>query len=1105
MGVLPQQMAGCSFAGVVAFSIVLVALQLPGTSSQFLAQGCRNWVQMANELQLSSDNTIANNITTAMPQYTCHTWRLDSMYSSNDFVCKDPGSWLLLEFYRMAPKQGSWDLDQELVSDVYFMAARDGPPNVALSSNSVAIFNPEVNPGTFPANPSPNDLGSNAGTFVQEDAVNYMRTYQRLLIPNITAGTPVWWITVANLAQPAQIQFGATSTTVQGYSIRATCLAARDVPCPRPLPNAGPCSVTSNVNTGTCKQDSPDDPTSLVCACNPNFGDYGCNKQLTSLSDSGQTTAVSLQLGGWSYYKVQVPVSPQSVSSQVLVVDFRRSASSGMGADPVLFVKPIKTTDRNTPFYTDAIQYGDIASFRYEQSFHYQVIRDFGSGSDLRNEFYIAIFNNYGRYNQGRLVGQLRVRWGTPGQPFICPGDCYGRGACMDPKTLNANWMGSVAYTQYIAAGFFCNCTDAYGGLMCEGSLAPVSVSTSGQTVLGSLSSGEWAYLQLNIDPRKFNFRSDDLYINWKINDAAGQPGNQLNNALITFDEDEYPQQSSTDSNNPYKRGMMTTYSALVGDNKLPQQFDGASLRQGSYYIVGMYNSEYIRSSAFYYQVEVFVPAPTAAWLHPYMSVVLGITAAIVLCLVMTLCKRMVMRNGWGPFSAARRQQYSQDGGTGSDGGPRHAMLQIMPRHQGVPQGIIDRFPTYEYQAPPPVADKGTVLTMHMLISADRPSAQHRHLDPHISRSQREALQAAAAEAATTAASAVRALQQQQQHTGPEAAAAAACTPVGVGDQSAVPTGTAAEAPAQLPGPEEASAMAAAAKVAAAAHHRQAAAEPGIAAGSTDAGDGKLPPLAPEGDDAPTCTVCLCEYEEDDLMRRLPCHHEFHKACIDKWMTQHTTCPICREPLITPQELAALQDPSSSVAVIYIPQAVRRMGVLEQEAGQPGVTNSTSGAAGGDAARLAGSHGGGRVTEFLSWLGLRRGGANGLEQGGAGAGGPPMTAGRGGNPPGWHVTMAWGSPHAGGDPFASPLPMNGGASGRHTAAVTPQPPPHPPQPAPAPAPPLSGSASPRLQPMGSATLLMQSPTVSGSPRAHLNSRGSRRAGSPRAIVPEPSL
>eukprot|EP00271_Cylindrocystis_brebissonii_P006001 TRINITY_DN18500_c0_g1_i1.p1 TRINITY_DN18500_c0_g1~~TRINITY_DN18500_c0_g1_i1.p1 ORF type:complete len:207 (+),score=13.57 TRINITY_DN18500_c0_g1_i1:880-1500(+) len=55
---------------------------------------------------------------------------------------------------------------------------------------------------------------------------------------------------------------------------------------------------------------------------------------------------------------------------------------------------------------------------------------------------------------------------------------------------------------------------------------------------------------------------------------------------------------------------------------------------------------------------------------------------------------------------------------------------------------------------------------------------------------------------------------------------------------------------------------------------------------------------APEVQQDGGCIVCLEEYKEGDVMRRLPeCSHAFHAACIDAWFTQHTTCPVCRVSL----------------------------------------------------------------------------------------------------------------------------------------------------------------------------------------------------------------
>lgn len=50
-----------------------------------------------------------------------------------------------------------------------------------------------------------------------------------------------------------------------------------------------------------------------------------------------------------------------------------------------------------------------------------------------------------------------------------------------------------------------------------------------------------------------------------------------------------------------------------------------------------------------------------------------------------------------------------------------------------------------------------------------------------------------------------------------------------------------------------------------------------------------------QNDEAAQCYICLVEYDEGDCMRILPCHHEFHSTCIDKWLTEiHRVCPLCR-------------------------------------------------------------------------------------------------------------------------------------------------------------------------------------------------------------------
>lgn len=46
-----------------------------------------------------------------------------------------------------------------------------------------------------------------------------------------------------------------------------------------------------------------------------------------------------------------------------------------------------------------------------------------------------------------------------------------------------------------------------------------------------------------------------------------------------------------------------------------------------------------------------------------------------------------------------------------------------------------------------------------------------------------------------------------------------------------------------------------------------------------------------------TCTVCFCEYETGEYIRKLGCKHRFHQTCIDKWMETNIVCPVCKKYL----------------------------------------------------------------------------------------------------------------------------------------------------------------------------------------------------------------
>ncbi len=76
----------------------------------------------------------------------------------------------------------------------------------------------------------------------------------------------------------------------------------------------------------------------------------------------------------------QLPPTLTSSLNIELLVEMQRIANpAAFGGDPMLFLKPFNTPDRNVPtvdmLLSDVYQYADYASFTMKQSFHYVVKR----------------------------------------------------------------------------------------------------------------------------------------------------------------------------------------------------------------------------------------------------------------------------------------------------------------------------------------------------------------------------------------------------------------------------------------------------------------------------------------------------------------------------------------------------------------------------------------------------------------------------------------------------------------------------------------------------------------------------------------------------------
>jgi len=42
------------------------------------------------------------------------------------------------------------------------------------------------------------------------------------------------------------------------------------------------------------------------------------------------------------------------------------------------------------------------------------------------------------------------------------------------------------------------------------------------------------------------------------------------------------------------------------------------------------------------------------------------------------------------------------------------------------------------------------------------------------------------------------------------------------------------------------------------------------------------------------CSICLCNYKDNDIKKTLSCEHVFHQSCISKLLESSEACPICK-------------------------------------------------------------------------------------------------------------------------------------------------------------------------------------------------------------------
>ena len=55
-------------------------------------------------------------------------------------------------------------------------------------------------------------------------------------------------------------------------------------------------------------------------------------------------------------------------------------------------------------------------------------------------------------------------------------------------------------------------------------------------------------------------------------------------------------------------------------------------------------------------------------------------------------------------------------------------------------------------------------------------------------------------------------------------------------------------------------------------------------------------PRRPRANETPCgdCTICLDKIYPSQTVTALPCAHRFHSACVEGWLRNNNTCPLCR-------------------------------------------------------------------------------------------------------------------------------------------------------------------------------------------------------------------
>lgn len=711
-------------------------------------------------------------------------------------------------------------------------------------------------------------------TSQDDSAERYSRPYFQLFAPlsRSNAGNQTLWHLV--IVNADSVDFAA--------KISVACLPlATPRPCPRPTAGAQ-CS-----GQGTCKSDRLGfNGAPPYCECKTGFGDYGCQLPVKTLllgsGDTGEHTFTP-QFSGTSRradYEFEVP----SAAISLMVEQDAVGCCSGGGRNvtlPVLVVKPFDSKTRDAPRgglgagAWELTEWGDARAVALRQSL--QAVGMQNKALQGGRRWYITLY-----LAEDLPVGAavpVRVRWSSAWYRPLCPENCNG-GICR------------IGYGDTTAGGtedtftYQCDCTRAGAvGAYCMSALPWLSVDRVMPRLDVSnivLLPGTWAAVGLDVFPygfRVFDPNTKDLIVRFSIAPPPLGPGPLV---VIT-------------TNLPTSWPISKTGGIIIPENRTLNGLYSTASSSITYTIP----AGTLRADLQWYLV-VLMPYNTgqqnltvAAGLGPYtppaglpvflVTVCVAAVGSALILVVLCLDQRQRRRN------LALRSQGVQPSPTSA---PRLLFVGETFIYKLPPRPSKDGKKGAGTAPAPPVAPPNDVQPVRDTAPRDveaqlpargeaiKPMVSPLSFDPAEGGAEGGMLASALAPPQPWAVSALEV-------EGPAAAVAGAATrPTSkrLGSNHGCDKEGGEQQGMQEQDMEQE--------------------EPTEQGDADDLGD--------------CCATCLCAYQEGEQLRRLPCNHVFHCGCIDPWLQDKTSCPLCRLDLAAASSsdgsATALTGPANSTA-----------------------------------------------------------------------------------------------------------------------------------------------------------------------------------------------